>query len=194
MAISQRFNHGIIKEIKMNFRLTILIILLFLFFAGATLSAQENNSASVESLSPFSRLIGGEWHLEGSYQVFEWGIGKMSVKANSYFIVDGKPKLVSEGFWFWHPGEKKIKGYFTAIEMPVAFFDYTISFQGNKMVNQLKSYSPQGKEDNYIETWEFTDNDHYVWTLFSKTPEGKKRVMGGTYSRKFATKEKESLK
>lgn len=59
------------------------------------------------------------------------------------------------------------------------------------MVDELKSYSPQGTVDNYIEIWEFTDDDHYEWTLFSKTPKGEKKVMGGSYSRKYVSKEKE---
>jgi len=175
----------------MKFCLTIFLLVLLLSYSFTTLYAQENKNVSIDSLSLFSCLIGGEWHLEGTYQVFEWGVGKMSVKSCSYFMIDGKPKLVSEGLWFWHPGEKKLKGYFTAIEMPVMFFDYTTTFQGNKMVNELKSYSPQGTVDNYIETWEFTDDDHYVWTLFNKTPEGEKKVMGGNYSRKYVSKEKE---
>jgi len=174
---------------KLN--LTILLPALLLSCSFESLFAQENKNVSIDSLSPFSRLIGGEWHLEGSYQVFEWGVGRMSVISRSYFMIDGKSKLVSEGFWFWHPGEKKLKGYFTAIEMPVVFFDYTTRFQGNKMVNELKSYSHEGTVDHYIETWEFQDDDHYLWTLFSKTPEGEKKVMDGKYSRKYVRKENE---
>ncbi len=157
--------------------------LALLFLSVARLIAQENTAVSSDPLQPFSRLIDGEWHTEGSYQVFEWGVGKKSVKSRSYFKIDGKPKLVSEGLWFWHPGEKRLKGYFTAIEMPVVFFDYTTKFEENKMVNELKSYSPKGKEENYLEIWEFTDDNHYVWTLFSITPEGQTKVMGATYTR-----------
>ena len=149
------------------------------------LLAQVTNNNPIDSLSQFSRLIGGEWHLDGSYQVFEWGVGKRSVKSRSYFIIDGKSKLVSEGIWVWHPGEKKLKGYFTAIEMPVVFFDYTTSFKGNIMMNELISYSLQGNPEIYFETWEFTDDDHFVWTLFSKTIDGDKKIMGGNYERKY---------
>ena len=147
----------------------------------------ENSAAGQPAsnpLSPFERLIGGEWHLEGSYQEFEWGVGRRSVKSRSYFMVDGSPKLVSEGIWFWHPGEKEIKGVFTAIDMPVTFFDYTTRFEDKKMVNDLRSYGSNGNEKVYVETWDFTDDTHFVWKLLRKTPDGLKEEMGGTYTRK----------
>ena len=140
--------------------------------------------AAVDPLTPFERLMGGQWHLEGSYQEFEWGVGRRSVRARSYFLVDRKPKLVSEGIWFWHPGEKQIKGVFTAIDMPVVFFDYTTRFEGSKMVNDLRSYSAKGTEKVYVETWDFTDDTHFVWKLLKKTPEGFSEEMGGTYTKK----------
>jgi len=140
--------------------------------------------AASNPLDPFERLIGGQWHLEGGYQAFEWGVGRRSVKAQSYIIVEGKSQLVSEGIWFWHPGEKQIKGVFTAIDMPVVFFDYTTRFEKNKMVNDLSSYGENGIETLYVETWDFTDDKHYMWRLMTKTPMGLQDVMSGTYSKK----------
>ena len=135
-------------------------------------------------LAPFERLIGGQWHLEGSYSEFEWGLGRQSVITRSYFVVEGEPKLVSEGFWYWHPGEQAIKGAFTAIDMPVVFFDYTVRFEGDMMVADLVGYDAAGAASSYIETWEFTDDTHYVWKLFSETPDGPQEVMGGTFDRR----------
>jgi hypothetical protein len=135
-------------------------------------------------LAPFERLIGGQWHLEGSYQEFEWGVGKHSVKSRSYFVIDGTPRLVGEGFWFWHPGEKQIKGVFTASDMPVVLWDYTTRFEQDKMVNDLKTYDANDAESIYLETWEFTDDSHFVWKLMATTPDGMKEVMGGTYEKK----------
>ncbi len=135
-------------------------------------------------LAPFERLIGGQWHLEGSYQEFEWGVGRRSVRSRSYFVVEGEPMLVSEGVWFWHPGEQRIRGAFTAIEMPVVFFDTTTRFEGNKMVNDLRTYDAEGNEEAYVETWEFTDDTHYVWTLWKETPEGLREEMSGTYAKR----------
>lgn len=154
---------------------------------GASTGSSQDPGAerpAVNPLAPFERIIGGQWHLEGSYQEFEWGVGQLSVKARSYFLIDGSPKLVSEGIWFWHPGEKEIKGAFTAIEMPVSFFDYTTRFEDKRMVNDLRSYGPDGMATVYIETWDFTDDTHFVWKLLSKTPDGLKEEMGGTYTRR----------
>jgi len=153
-------------------------------FLPARGSSQDAQTSAPDPLVPFERLMGGQWHLDGSYQEFEWGVGRRSVKARSYFLVDGQPKLVSEGFWFWHPGEKQIKGVFTAIDMPVVFFDYTTRFEGTKMVNDLHSYSAKGTESVYVETWDFTDDTHFVWKLMKKTPEGLNEVMGGTYTKR----------
>jgi hypothetical protein len=177
------------KELKHT--ITHFLFVSLLVCSSTTLLAQETKNISIDSLKQFSRLIGGEWHLDNSYQIFEWGVGKTSVKSKSYFILNGKAKLVSEGIWVWHLGEKKIKGYFTAIEMPVVFFDYTTSFKKNQMVNELISYSPEGKPEIYFETWEFTDDDHFVWTLFSKTDDGEKKIMGGNYVRKYSSQVKE---
>jgi hypothetical protein len=145
--------------------------------------AADTAPATANPLAPFERLIGGRWHLEGTYQEFEWGVGKRSVKSQSYFVIDGKPKLVAEGMWFWHPGEQQIKGVFTAIEMPVEYFDYTTRFEGNKMVNDLRSYDAKGVETVYVETWEFTDDTQFVWKLMTKTPDGLQEMMSGTFSK-----------
>lgn len=119
-----------------------------------------------------------------SYQTFEWGVGKKSVRAKGYFMIDGKPQLVSEGIWFHHPETGKIKGYFTAINMGVDFFEYTTRFEGSSMVNELTSYSKEGKPEHYTETWEFTGEDTYTWTLYSKNGKELMKVMGGEYIRK----------
>jgi len=156
------------------------------FVCGVPVNSQVAGEAEPAGnpLAPFERLIGGQWHLDGSYQEFEWGVGQRSVRSRSLYLVEGEPKLVAEGIWFWHSGEERIKGVFTAIDMPVAFFDYTTRFEGNTMVSDLRSYDVNGDESVYSETWEFIDETHYVWKLMKDTPEGPQEVMGGTYSRR----------
>ncbi|NNF36357.1 MAG: hypothetical protein HKN68_19800, partial [Saprospiraceae bacterium] len=95
-----------------------IILLLCLLMATINVSSQITTDAKMSPLSGFESYIGGEWQFGETYQVFEWGIGKKSVKSRSYFILNGEPTLTSEGLWFWHPGEKIIKGYFTAVNMP----------------------------------------------------------------------------
>jgi hypothetical protein len=160
-------------------------ILITLLMPGWVRTLAENaQTLAPNPLAPFERLIGSQWHLDGSYQEFEWGVGRLSVKARSYFFVEDQPKLVSEGMWFWHPEEKRIKGIFTAIDMPVAIFEYTARFEGDGLVSELVAYSAEGAKSQYAEKWEFVDETHFVWTLFTETPDGLQEEMGGTYSRK----------
>jgi len=130
-------------------------------------------------LAEFDRLVGGQWWMgDDSYHEFEWGLDRQMVKTRSYVVTDGEPKLVSEGVWFWHPGEGAIRGYHVAIEMPVSFFDYTTRFEGDTMISELDSFGEMG--DSYEETFEFTSPSEYVWTLMQSG----ERVMGGTYERR----------
>lgn len=139
-------------------------------------------AAEAQPLAPFERLI-GRWRLGDSQQEFVWGVGRRSVIARGYFVVDGKPTLVSEGMWFWHPGEERIKGVVTAVNMPVSFFDYTTRFEGDRMVSELASYDADGEASRYVETFEFVDDSQYEWTLHTKSGEDLQKVMGGLYTR-----------
>ena len=168
-----------------------LAYMVFMIITSTTLLPNQAYSQDMDPqhvasnpLAPFERLMGGRWHLDGSYQEFEWGVGQRSVRSRGYFIVEGKPNLVSEGIWFWHPGEKQIKGVFTAVDMPVVFFDYTTRFEEDTMVSDLRAYGANGAETIYVETWKFTDDSHYVWKLLRKTPDGLQEEMAGTYSKK----------
>lgn len=137
-----------------------------------------------DPLAGFDKLIGGSWHLEGSYLELEWGVGRRSVKSRSYFVIDGEPRLVSEGLWFWHPGEQAIKGFFTAVDMPVVLFDFTTRFEDNRIVSDLSAYDARGNETSYVETWELVDEMHLLWRLVEDTPGGVVERMSGTYSRR----------
>jgi hypothetical protein len=164
------------------------LIVAAILLPGRVCSQAETAHASEPNpLAGFERLVGGQWHLEGSYQEFEWGVGQRSIIARSYFLVEDKYKLVSEGIWYWHPGENRIKGIFTAIDMPVEVCEYTTRFEGNSLVSELVAYDAEGTKSIYTETWEFVDEAHFVWTLFAETPDGPKEEMSGTYSRKQPT-------
>ncbi len=84
----------------------------------STVAWAQDTDPATEALAPFERLIGGAWYLDDGYQVFEWGVGRRAVISKSYTLANGQATLVSEGMWMWHPGEKAIKGYFTAVNMP----------------------------------------------------------------------------
>jgi hypothetical protein len=148
-----------------------------------TASPVAAEEAADNPLAPFERVMGGEWHIEGSYQTFEWAVDKQSVVAKTYFTTEEGEKLVSQGMWFWHPDEKAIKGYFVATGMGLDLFVYTTRFEENRMVNKLVTYGG-GELQEWDETWEFTGEDEYVWTLYSQTPEGPNKAMGDTYKRR----------
>lgn len=158
---------------------------IFLTFTFATMALGPAVVANAQTnpLQPFERLIGGEWYLENTYQEFEWGVGRQSVKARSYFIVAGEAKLVSEGSWYWHPGLQQIKGHFTAIDMPVVVFDYTTRFEEETMLNDLRAYAANGKETVFKETWVFVDDMQFEWRLTSELPDSTEAMMSGTYVR-----------
>lgn len=147
-------------------------------------AAQEHKPAPEDPLAAFSVLIGGKWYLDNSYQTFEWGVGKLSVISKSYFLLDGQEKLVSEGAWFWHPGLKVIKGYFTAVDMPYSFFEYHTVFEENNMMNELTTYATDGASETYQETWEFENDSSFYWSLLTKTEKGLTKIMEGKYIRK----------
>ncbi len=151
-------------------------------FSGPANAGEKIDSANANPLEPFSRLVGGQWHLENTYHAVEWGVGKKSVVVSSYVESDGETNLVSEGFWFWHPGEQQIRGYFVATGMGIDLYEYTTRFEGDKMVNQLVGYGRYGGQ--FEEIWKFTGPDHYEWSLFQKTAEGNQKMMDGTFERK----------
>lgn len=140
--------------------------------------------AEENPLQPFEKLIGGKWELKGSAQEFEWGVGRKSVLSRSHFTVDGRSRKVSEGFWYWHPGSNEIRGVFVAVDMPVELFEYTTRFEGRKMISQLRSYTSEGDESLNTETFEFTTDGQYEWSLYDGGDETQAKVMSGTYVRK----------
>ena len=68
--------------------------------------------------------------------------------------------------------------------MGVDLWDYTTTFEDNVMRSELVTYTADGTAAEYVETWEFTDDDAYVWKLFTQSDEGLKELMGSTYTRK----------
>ena len=164
----------------MNLRAFLSVAVIVTALSCAAVTQAE---ATDDPLAGFAPFIGGQWHMEGSYTELEWGVGRRAVNARSYFVVDGQAKLVSEGFWYWHPGEQQIKGVFTAIDMPVELFLYTIRFDGDTMIGDLMAYGSNGKETPFVEKWKLEDGTTFLWTLTSETPDGQEQSMRGTYKR-----------
>ena len=69
--------------------------------------------------------------------------------------------------------------------MGIDLFVYTTRFEENRMVNHLVTHGAGGKQE-WEETFDFTGDDEYAWTLYSQTPDGPKKAMGDTYKRQAA--------
>ena len=171
-----------------NVWFTLLRVLLVGFLGvtafAAIAAAEETTEGSRDPLAPFEKLIGGEWHLQGTIQVFEWGVGRKSVISKSYTVANGERTLVSEGTWFWHPGEKSIIGYFTAVGMGINLFAYRTRFDDGDLVSELVTFDATGEPRRWLEIMEFKGDDTYSWTLYDQSTEESKKFMDGTSTRR----------
>lgn len=138
--------------------------------------------ASDNPLAPFDPIV-GRWESGDSYHVIEWGVGGKVVFSRSYSVVDGADQLVSEGWWLWHPATKVIQGTAVAVGMPFDLLEMETRFEEGNLVSDLVGVAVDGSRQRYRETWEFTDEDHYTWTLYALGDEGETVMMTGTYER-----------
>jgi hypothetical protein len=152
-------------------------LITFLFLAGPTVNVYSQNRET--PLHLFEKLVEGEWRLENSVQTFEWGLGKMSVVAKGYILNEGKKILASEGYWYWHPGKQRIEGVFTAINMPVVFFDYNTAIRGDSLISDIVAYDQNGKESKYVEIIYVGNDNSYSWSLMQNGT----AIMEGTFKR-----------
>ncbi|MGD8978202.1 MAG: hypothetical protein PVG91_11405 [Gammaproteobacteria bacterium] len=139
------------------------LFLLFSLASGPAISADPGD----QPLAAFEPLIGGEWTLGDGYQVLEWGVGKRSVIARSYHRGPDGPRLVSEGSWFFHPGKEAIVGYFTAVNMGIALFEYRTIAGKDGLESQIVTWDEQGRESRYVERWTLQGDDRYLWQLMT---------------------------
>ncbi len=160
-------------------RLSLLTLLALLL-----ISAGPGASDGAAELAPFGYLVGGSWSLgDDFYQTFEWTVGKKAVRALGYAIVAGEARLVSEGMWFWHPGEEKIKGYFFNEGMPDDFMDFTTRFEGDRMVSEILAHNPAGKVTAYSEVVDLVGGDRYEWAVYAREAASAEPMMRGTFTR-----------
>lgn len=147
-----------------------LFVLFFISAFFSQINAQEVSQDSTSNpLQYFDHLIGGVWESDNTQQTFEWGIGQKSVVSKLYFTETDTLKLVGEITWFWHPGEKKIRGYGTSIDMAMDFFDYTTVFESPyKMLNTFMAYGGHIDGVPQLETLEFIEENKYLWTYFNR--------------------------
>ncbi len=118
--------------------------------------------------SPFSRFVGGAWESEGDFKVkivYEWGLNKKLLKIKSYLVAEDGPKLSYESTVYWHPNKKQI--VFQSVSAQGGLFDGVMSSKGNVFTSVFTSYEGD-KAIPYMQTLEFTDDDHVTWILKGK--------------------------
>lgn len=134
---------------------------------------RETGAAALEA---FGALVVGEWQSEGSRHEFSWGVGRRAIHSRSWFGDPGSWTLVSEGFWYWDPGEGTIRGRTVAIDMGIDLFEHRSRVDGRSVVSDLVSHGDFGGV--YVERWTF-DDAGYDWVL----EQDGARVMGARYTK-----------
>lgn len=145
--------------------------------------AQADQASDPDPLAPFEALIGGQWTLGDGYQVLEWGVGQRSVIARSYQRTAEGPRLVSEGIWFFHPGKQQVVGYFTAVGMGIALFEYQTTPGTAGLESEIVTWDDQGHESRYVERWLLQGKDRYLWQLLAPGDGVLKTVSEGVFTR-----------
>lgn len=150
---------------------------------GATAQPADTELTSDVALEIFEPLIGGEWHLDATVQIFEWGPGKRSIIARSYVVDGAERRQVSHGMWYWHPEKKAVVGHAVATGMPIELFEYTSRREGGVLIHELATWTPDGTPGRYIETWELSSPDIFEWRLLLPRPDVTEELMTGTFRR-----------
>ena len=152
-------------------------------FASSLPSVAQEAETEANPLQGFERVIGGRWYADdGSSHEFEWGVGRKVVRARSYRDSEAGPQLAAEGMWFFHPGDQVIRGVVVVVGDPEGLFEMETTFDGDTMTSRLWAYGSMTGE--FREVFEFTDENHYRWTLFEELGEGAALVIGGEFERR----------
>lgn len=158
---------------------------------GMVLSALPSTEARADRetgpLAPLARLVGGEWHTEGQFQVMEWGLDGRSIHASGYRWVAGEPVLVSDGMIFHHPADDSIRGTFAAEGMGIDLFEYRFEARGDTLHGHLRTHGAMA--GSFEEIWVFTDDDHYDWKLYQRADDELRLMMEASFERRASDHE-----
>ncbi|MEN8374877.1 MAG: hypothetical protein ABFS34_05455 [Gemmatimonadota bacterium] len=133
--------------------------------APCALGAQQPADTAAP-MAGFERLIGA-WRSGSTVQVFEWGPGRLAVRARSHLTAEEGSRQVSEGLFLHDPLRDEVRGYFVAVEMPVSYFEYSVDWQGDVLVAELTTTDVEGRTQRFIERWSFVEADRFLWTLLA---------------------------
>lgn len=128
----------------------ILAVLLFLL-VSLDVRAQKDLE---NPLLQFSPLIGGEWDINDSFQTFEWGIGKKSVRSRKFIASPGGGYTSFETVWVWHPQRQLIIGSEITSDASIDFIEHEAYFKGDTLISNISSYLKGQKEaERYQESF-----------------------------------------
>lgn len=115
-------------------------------------------------LAGFERLI-GTWTAGTTTQAFEWGVGRRIVRVRASVAEEDGARLYSEGIFLHDPLRDEVRGYLVAVDMTAAYFEYSARWDDDALVASLTTIHPDGSRRRYLERWEFTGEDRFLWTL-----------------------------
>lgn len=141
----------------------------------------------------FGVLVGGEWNYIPNgpddpirmVHEFKWELDKHALVAHSYNPGTTPRSQVSSDIWYWHPVKKTICSMGVVLFGPEpSLFEYTeVKREGNTLVCDFSTHDSDGV-GNWRETWEFSDDNHYAWTLYKHTDTGPEKVRTGVFERR----------
>lgn len=144
-----------------------LLSLFVLCFSQITLA--QTSEENTNPLQPFEFLIGGTWTTPSTRQTFEWGLNHQAVYSELFFVQGDSLVKSGEMTWFWHPGEKKIKGFAHSINMAMSFFEYETEFESpTEMRNTFYAWGGNYDGIPQYERLLFIGEDEYKWTSFER--------------------------
>ena len=139
-------------------------------------SGGDEVRAASPALASFGERMVGTWEDAGSRHVFAWAVGRQGITSRSYAAVDGEWQPVSQGFWWWDPGDEVIRGRVVAVDMGIELFEYVTRVEEDEIVHELTTHGAMG--GTFIERW-VVDADVYRWSL----EQAGEAIMGGVYQR-----------
>lgn len=124
----------------------------------------DTSARAGDPLHGFARLI-GTWASGATRQTFEWGVGRLVVRARSSVAEGDAERLVSEGMFLHDPLRNDVRGYFAAIEMPASYFEYSVRWEDDALIAHLTTTEPDGSARRYVERWQLVSPDRIAWSL-----------------------------
>lgn len=145
-------------------------------------AAAQGDPPAGDPLAGFERLI-GTWAAGTTTQAFEWGVGRRIVRVRASVSDEDGARLYSEGIFLHDPLRDEVRGYLVAVDMAAAYFEYSAHWAGDTLVANLTSIGPDGTRRRYLEGWEFTGEDRFLWTLRDGNEEGASLLASAEFRR-----------